>query len=564
MASTFDFIIVGGGPAGTSVATGLANSFKKPRVLLLEAGGRNSDPSLRVDGKRWLTFMNQDMNWGYKTEPQEHCANRNIDYSRGKGLGGSSAINFGVYTIGARDDYDEWARIVGDDAFKWDQMQPRYKSLENFSSNLPVGVDSKYAAPKAADHGTSGPLKVGYAAEWEHDLVPLLDTFEKAGFPLNPDHNSGNPLGMSVLISSANNGRRSTASDLLTPMPENLTVVTSSTVQRVLLEGKKAVGVEANGKKYFASKEVILSSGSLDTPKILMHSGIGPAEQLKQFGLPVTLDVPAVGQGLRDHMFCPLIYTRTSSSTSRAAFYGDEKAMNDAQEQWDADGTGPWSKFGCETGIGFFKLGALTSSQEFRDLPAEEQRYLQAETVPHAEVFTHVPMHWLVPNYPAEALNYSCVLSFYYNAQSRGEVTLQSADPSVPLRFDPKFLSTPFDRRAAIEALRNTLRVTSSEAYTRDTVAQFIGPRSDSDEDLLEYWRQTISSSWHMTGTVKMGPNGDAAAAVDPDFKLRGIQGLRVADMSVVPVLPSCHVQAVAYVTGITCAEKINAEHQLS
>lgn len=189
------------------------------------------------------------MNWGYKTTPQEFANNRELDYSRGKGLGGSSAINFGVYSIGARDDYEEWARIVDDDAYRWDKIHDRYKSLETFHGELPEGVDKKYAAPKAEDHGSEGKLHVGYAGEWEKDLPPVLDLFEKAGFPLNPDHNSGNPLGMSVLINSSSKGRRSTANDLLEPKPENLTVLTDSTVQKVLLEGNKAVGVEVNGKK---------------------------------------------------------------------------------------------------------------------------------------------------------------------------------------------------------------------------------------------------------------------------------------------------------------------------
>lgn len=190
--------------------------------------------------------MNQDMNWGYKTTPQAHCDNREIDYSRGKGLGGSTAINFGVYTRGARDDYEEWARIVEDEAFRWDAIKDRFKSLEDFRSSLPENVDKKYAAPDPEQHGKSGPLKVGYATEWEKDLPSILDLFEKAGFPLNPDHNSGNPLGMSALINSSRGGLRSTANDLLTPVPENLSILTSSPVKRVLLEGTRAVGIETD------------------------------------------------------------------------------------------------------------------------------------------------------------------------------------------------------------------------------------------------------------------------------------------------------------------------------
>lgn len=541
-----------GGPAGSALTYGIAQSPKKPTVLLLEAGGPNDDRNLRVDGQRWLTFMNKDLNWGYKTVPQENCANRELDYSRGKGVGGSSAINFGVFTIGARDDYDEWARIVGDDAFSWDRIQGRLKSLETFHTDTPPGLNtSAYVAPQAENHGSSGPLHVGFASEWENDLLPLLDTFQEAGYPLNPDHNSGNPIGMSVLISSAHKGLRSTSGDLLAKLPDNVTIKTGSPVQRIILDGKRAVGVEANGIQYFASKEVILSAGSLDNPRILMHSGLGPSEELEKFGIPTVVAAPAVGQGLRDHAFTPVVYKRNpETAAGRALFYGDSnKALQDAAlAQWKLDGTGPWAKWACQTGIGFFKLGDdYTKSLEFLALPKSEQRYLNSETVPHWEIFTHFPMHWFLPAFAEENLNYTTLLVFLYNAQARGTVKLQSSDPNVPLLFDPKFLGTEFDRKTAIAALRDALKFTSSPGFAKDTIGIIAAPKADSsDEELLEYWRQTISSSWHMTGTVKMGKRGDADAAVDPDFKFIGVDGLRVADMSVVPVLASAHTQAVA------------------
>ncbi|KAJ5758688.1 hypothetical protein N7520_005844 [Penicillium odoratum] len=564
--STFDFIIVGSGPSGSALAAQLASSPAKPQILLLEAGEKKEDRNLRVDGQRWTTFQNQSMNWGYKTAPQEDCNNREIDYSRGHCLGGSSAINFGVYSVGARDDYQEWARIVGDETFAWQNIQTRLKDLETFHGETPEGMDKKYANPKSDDHGNQGPLHVGFAREWERDLTELLDVFEQAGFPLNPDHNSGNPIGMSVLINSAHNGLRSTAGDLVAQREgSHLTVVTGAPVQRVILEGKKAVGVESNGTKYFATKEVILCAGSLNDPRILMHSGIGPSAQLQQYNIDVVLDSPAVGQGLRDHCFVPMVNTRTDTSTDRKSFYGSQEAMDAAQKQWQENGTGPWAKFACELGIGWFKLAEqLTSSPEFYALPADEQRYLLQETVPHYEIITHFPIHWFIPDFPSEALNYSCLLVFLFNAQTRGEVTLQSSDPDAPLHFNPKFLAHPFDRRLAIEALRDSFRVAKHESYTKDNVAELAMPKGESDEDLLEYWRQNISSSWHMTGTVKMGKNDDPDAVVDPDFKVIGIESLRVADMSVVPVLVNAHVQAVAYVTGATCAEKIAKEYVLA
>jgi choline dehydrogenase-like flavoprotein len=218
-------------------------------VLLLEAGGRNDDRSLRVDGKRWTTFMEGDLNWGYKTTPQKYCNGRELDYSRGKGLGGGSAINFGVYTVGARDDYDEWAASVGDETFGWKEMQARFKKLETFDSTITLPEHAKHANSVASDHGSSGPLRVGYAVNWEKDLSLSLDAFAAAGHKRNLDHNSGNPLGMAATINSAGSGRRTTAADLLLDAPDNLVVVTDTPVQRVILQGKRAIGVETQGSQ---------------------------------------------------------------------------------------------------------------------------------------------------------------------------------------------------------------------------------------------------------------------------------------------------------------------------
>jgi choline dehydrogenase-like flavoprotein len=230
------------------VASRLADAPQKPSVLLLEAGGDNTDRNLRVAGQRWMSLQNQDLNWGYKTVPQEWCNNRVMDYSRGRGLGGSSAINFCVYTVGCRDDYDRWAQIAGDDSFDWEHMRSRFKSLETLHRETIDERKAKYADPKPSDHGSEGGLHIGYASQWERDIPLTLDLFERAGIPINPDHNSGNPLGMSMAISCAHRGERTTAADLLANHRHNLKVVTCAPVQRLCLEDKRVVGVESNGK----------------------------------------------------------------------------------------------------------------------------------------------------------------------------------------------------------------------------------------------------------------------------------------------------------------------------
>lgn len=546
-------------------------------MLLLEAGGRNDDDSQRIDGKRWTTFMGEKMNWGYQTTPQEHCGGRQINYSRGKGLGGSSAINFGVYAVGARDDYDQWAAEVADDTFSWEQMQRRFKDLETFTGDVHIAEHRKFARPNSSDHGHAGRLRVGYAKEWDEDLPLVLDALEQAGLPRNLDHNSGNPLGMGLVINSVSKGRRTTGADLLVGVPDNLVIVTDSPAQRVLLEGKKAVGVETNGKKCeflstparhllmkvdMATKEVILSAGSLDTPKILMHSGIGPAKELHKFNIPLIHDLPAIGQGLRDHFFAPLIVTRNPSTNDRTTFYGNEATMAAAQTQWEKDNTGPWTKYGCQIGAGWFKSDRITSSAEFNALPDSVREFMNRETVPHWELITGFPAHFMFPDL-FQDYSYTCFTVFLMNEQSTGEVRLQSSNPDVPLLFNPRVLEHPFDRRACIEMYRHLLEVARHPAFAKDTIATILGPKSDSDEDILRFWKETLSSTWHMTGTVKMGKPGSPDAAVDSRFRVFGMESLRVADMSVVPVLTNNHTQATAYVTGVTCADVLIEEYGL-
>ncbi|KAJ5281959.1 oxidoreductase [Penicillium angulare] len=560
---TYDFIIVGAGPAGCALAASLSKTTARPRVLLLEAGGKNEDETLRVDGKRWTTFSEPSLNWGYKTTPQEGCNGRVLDYSRGKGIGGGSAINFGVYTVGARDDYDTWAEIVEDEGtFGWDAMQRRFKNLETFDGRVDLEENRKYAQPNPADHGNNGGLQTGYAKKWESDVPLILNSLWESGFAQNLDHNSGNPLGMGLMINSASKGRRTTAADLLVNIPDNLVTVTDTPVQRVLIQDKKAIGVETKGSKYFASKDVILSAGSLDTPKILMHSGIGPAAELNKFNIPVIQDLPAVGQGLKDHLFAPIMLMRSPESNDRNAFYGSEDAMDAALTQWNKDNTGSWTQYGCQVSCGWFKSDKVTSCQEFKDLEAPVQEFMNRETIPQYEVIAGFPVHLVFPG-TFQDYSYVCLVAFLMNGQSSGEVRLQSSNPDDPLMFDPKFLVHPFDQRAVVEIYKHLLEATRHPSFAKDTVAPALAPESDSDEDILEFWRSNASTSWHMTGTAKMGKEGDADAAVDKRFRVIGVENLRVADMSVVPVLTNNHTQATAYVTGATCADVLIREYGL-
>lgn len=236
--------------------------------------------------------------------------------------------------------------------------------------------------------------------------------------------------------------------------------------------------------------------------------------------------------------------------------------MTAAQKQWEEDSTGPWTKYGCQVGGGWFKSDRITSSAEFKALPESVREFMNRETVPHWELITGLPAHFLLPDL-FQDYSYTCLSVFLMNEQSTGEVRLQSSNPDVPLLFNPRLLDHPFDRRACIEIYRHLLEVARHPAFAKDTTATILGPKSDSDEDILQFWKENLFSTWHMTGTVKMGRPGSADAAVDSHFRVFGTEHLRVADMSVVPVLTNNHTQATAYVTGATCAEVVIKEYGL-
>ncbi|KAF2093220.1 alcohol oxidase [Rhizodiscina lignyota] len=559
-AESFDFIVVGAGPAGCVIAQQLANSARKPDVLLLEAGRDISSKQYRCAGVKVKSFQVPELNWGYKTQPQPYLNDRAIDYSRGLGLGGSSAINFGIWTVGSEADYNRWAKLVGDDTFRWEHAQKRYKQLENLHIDLPE-EGRKYAGPRASDHGDNGKLNVSYSPRWERDIPEMIDNLIEFGWEANPDYNSGNPIGISPYASSEHKGLRTTAADILVDKPGNLKVVLQSSVQRVILEDGKAIGIESSERKYFATREVIVSAGALNSPHILMHSGLGPAAQLEKFNITSIKDIPAVGQHLRDHPAVTLAFARREGIMDRAAFYSNQDRLDAAMKQWEEDGTGEFSWLAREGAIGFLKSKRILESAELKTLPAEEQAFMQDSLVPQWEALTHFPAHDVVP--ALANIDYACFPVFLMNAQSRGEVTLQSSDPSVPLAMDPKLLTHPFDRMAFIQAIRELLEFTQSAMFAKDTVAPLSSPKSLSDEDIETYIKEQASTVWHMSGTVKMGKEGEPDAVVDSKFKVFGVDGLRVADMSVTPLLINGHTQVAAYIIGATCAEVLIKEYGL-
>ena len=572
VASEFDFIVVGSGPAGSSVAWRLANSKKAPSVLLVESGGLNSNIDFRVDGERWLTRLNPELNYNYTTVPQKHLDNRELPYDRGRGLGGSSAINFAAWNIGPKDDHDEIARLAGDDDWKWENAIQRYKRLEDyhgFAPDIPPGME-RYLNPKPENHGRGGPIKIGMPKTWEPTLTKTIDIWAEAGYKLRADLSDGEGLGLAVSPHTGFEGVRSTSADMVINGPGNLHIVTNSQVVKVLFDGKKAIGIETiAGDIYHASKEIILSAGTLDTPKILMHSGIGPLEQLSKFGISIVHENSAVGQNLGDHYHILPTWERreTPDMAARIAFcHGSPEEKAAAREQWQKYHTGPFADIFTNFGLGMFKAPAVFESKEFIDLPEDSKRHLLAPTTPSYEVIIDAPpIEYFVDPTNSPAL--LAVYIFIMNEEARGSVTLQSADPKEPLRFDPNCFGHPYGRRVAIEATREVLKVVESPALGNVIIGPSAisgTPKSSSDEDILEYWKKNMVSTWHMTGTCKMGMSEkEDSAVVDSKLKVFGVENLRVADMSVVPIMPNNHTQTTAYLVGLTLGDKMVNEYGL-
>ena len=510
---------------------------KRPSVLLVEAGGRNDSKAVRVDAERWLHRMFPGMNWGYQTAPIKGLDGKVISYDRGKGLGGSSAINFSVWTLGPKDDYDQVARLVDDKEWSWEKVQQRYKRLESYhggAADVPEGI-KQYLDADPKNHGYSGPINVGFPKVWEPQGKELMDIWYANGAKHNPDHNSGDPIGLSLCISTAYKGVRSTSADALADAPNNLHVLVDTEVARIVWEGTKAVGISTfDGQTIYANQEVVLSAGSLDTPRILLHSGIGPADQLKTFDIPIVTANDNVGANLKDHHHITIPAVRTNPKDERTQYYKSKELQAAARTLWEKDGSGPLSEYATTLGIAYEKLDNLAELPEFQALTKEEQDHLLAPTVPHFEYALNGPWlpHFLSPDTAEAGVT---IFLFLLNQRSTGSVRLQSSDPKQPLIYDPNWFSHPYDRKVAVEATRKTLKIMNTPEFQKGTVV-IDGPKSDSEEDILAYWRVNTESTWHMMGTARMGKDA-STAVVDKNFKVFGVENLRIADMSVIPIV---------------------------
>ncbi|KAL6710344.1 hypothetical protein ACN47E_009290 [Coniothyrium glycines] len=564
MASTFDFIIVGAGTAGCLLAHRLAHSAAKPSVLVIEAGGKPEGEYLNAPFHRYHpAALRPDLDHGHISEPEPALNGRQIAYTRGKGLGGSSILNFGVYLYGSSEDYNRWADLVDDDNWKWENVQKSYQAIENYDFEGTKQY-SRLADPSKNQHGKHGTLKIGLPPVLEAGVVPQMEAVATTGEKINLDPNSGDPVGVSVFPYSYSKEGRSTSAAHLLNVPQNLEVWTNSSLDSLSWEGERVVGIAAeDGRRATAKKEIIICAGAIDTPKLLLRNGLGPKDELETLGIKVKADIPGIGKHLQDHVLAFMTVEMEGNSNDRYAFESSEDRLKEAEEAWNKDQSGAYALTHSVLWGGFLKFDDLEQWEEFKKLPADHQQYLRKPAVPAYE-FINNCLLWPPGTQLEKGNTYMTCIAFLMNPQSEGSVTLRSAKPEDKPIIKLNFLTHPYDAKIFREAVRETWhKLVENPTIAKSVIRTITGPKSLNDEDLDTFIAENASTVWHANGTVKMGRKDDPTACVDSEFRVLGIKGLRVADLSVAPLTTNNHTQATAYLIGQKAAEQLTREYGL-
>jgi len=524
---TYDYIIVGAGSAGCVLAHRLSAN-PRSRVLLLEAGGRDWHPFIHMPAGIAKMVNRKGINWDYYTQPEAQLDNRRLWWPRGKVLGGSSSINAMCYIRGDAHDYDEWAQLAGDPRWNWHNVLPYFRRAEGNTR----GADDR--------HGADGPLAVQDLKFHNVLTQAFVDAAHSVGLPLNRDFNGERQEGVGFYqVTQKNSSRCSTATGYLRAARgrDNLRVVTRAAVQHVLVDGHRAVGVDYrhHGRLTRAeAREVILCGGAINSPQLLMLSGIGPPDHLRQLGIRVAHELPGVGANLQDHLdICTLQQSTKPVSYDR---------LNDVAVllQYLARRDGPGTSNIAEG-------GAFVRTR----LAPDERSDVQLHFIP-ALLDDH-GRHRL-PGYGYTM--HACTL----RPQSRGTLRLMSANPADKPAIHANYLSDAegLDLKTMIEAAkvsREILAAAAFDAYRGDEIAP--GRDARTDADLAAFIRRKAETVYHPVGSCRMG--ADADAVVDPELRVRGVAGLRVVDASVMPCLPGGNTNAPTIMIAERAADLISA-----
>ncbi|TDD83459.1 choline dehydrogenase [Saccharopolyspora karakumensis] len=528
----YDYIIVGGGSAGCVLANRLS-ADERASVLVVEAGHRSSrfDYPVRVPAAFLFVLGNRFYDWGYQSEPEPWLGNRRIEHYRGKLMGGSSSINGMFYQRANPLNYDEWAVDPGMHTWDYAHCLPYFKRLERHQS----------ADPDDPFRGRSGPTPIERSPASNPLFGALFEAASQAGYHLTDDFNGYRQEGFGPFERNISGGERySAARAYVDPIRHrrNLDVVTGALVTRVVFQGTRAIGIEMasrrDGRRLVEADEVILAGGAFNSPQLLMLSGIGDSAELSRLGIPVTHHLPGVGQNMQDHLEAFVMYSCSQPVSILPKL--KRRAFPKIAADWLLHRSGTAS-------TNHFEAGGFVRSNDEVSMPN-----LQMTMLPLGVRNDGTP----APTDHAYQINLAP-----QTPQARGHLALKSADPTAAPALTFNYLSTEQDRREWIDGVRLTRELLNQPAFAPFNGGEIQpGPNVRTDEEILDYVARDAETSYHPCGTAKMGIGEDAV--VDPHgLRVHGVEGLRVVDASVFPIIPNANLYAPVLMTAEKAADDI-------